>query len=642
MSLLRQRAVVFLGVVATLAVLACETAQLIDPETGESTWDSVTPQSDVLRAIDASLQLQIVDRQGRPVTVTGVSWRLLDEGIVRIEQTGRVTAVAPGTARIVVETSSQADTVTIRVRQDVAAVTLSPATPSLVVGTTQQLGTTLRDANGFPITESRPTSWTSSASTVASVSGSGLVTAHGAGTATIQASSEERSGSTTVTVTAAPPPPPVPVASVTLSPTTLALTVGATGQLTATPRDAGGAALTGRAVTWSTSAASIAAVSNSGVVTAVAPGSATITATSEGRSTTAAITVTAPVVPVASVTMNPTTLALTVGQTGQLTATPRRAPGTALTGRLITWTTTAASVATVSSSGLVTAVAAGTATIRATSEGQSATATVTVTTSSPGPTLFSDTFESGSLGDAGRWHDIVGNGASIVTASSEGISAVSGTKVLKLTASGVGMTHFVATGSTSPYQRLYLSFRYYRTSGYQANGGFRTGGIRGSTDQWGSFGVGWGTPGSCPDDPNNVNQQEFMFAYAIMDPAAGALRTYTNWLGQKKLTVNPPTCGGGYAIGAGNTPEATYHDINFAPSVGAWHHYEIEVQLNDVGQSNGWQRMWVDGVLKIEHLNVRYRTTSGMKLWAVTFDTGNVFSGSVYVDDVVVKETRTP
>jgi uncharacterized protein YjdB len=379
MTFLRQRVVVFLGVIAILLSLACETTQLIDPETGEPVWASVMPQTDVLRAIDASLQLQIVDRVGQPVTVTGITWRLLDEGIVRVEQTGRVTAVAPGTARIVVESSSQSDTVTIRVQQDVSTITLSPPFPSVVTGTTQQLSTTLRDPNGFAITDNRPVTWTSSASTIASVSGSGLVTAHGPGAATIAASSDKRSGNTTVTVTAAPPPPVVPVATVAVTPATASVAVGQTTPLTATLRDANGATLSGRAVSWSTSSGGIATVSTNGLVTAVAPGTATITATSEGKSGQSTITVPSPVVAVASVSMSPTTLSLTTGATGQLTATPRDAAGVALTGRVITWTTTAAGVATVSASGLVTAVAPGTATIRATSEGQSGTAAVTVT-----------------------------------------------------------------------------------------------------------------------------------------------------------------------------------------------------------------------------------------------------------------------
>jgi len=258
-------------------------------------------------------------------------------------------------------------------------------------------------------------------------------------------------------------------------------------------------------------------------------------------------------------------------------------------------------------------------------------------------TLFRDTFETGALGDAGRWQDIVGSGASIVTASAEGISAPSGTKLLKLSGTGAAITHFVSTAASSPYEHLYLSFKLLRTAAYQAaNPGLRAGGIRGSTTQWGSFGVGYGTSGSCPDDPNNVNQQEFMFAYVFQDPAAWALRMYTNWIGQKKLTTNPPTCGGGYAMDVGNTPQATYLDVSFAPTVGVWHTYEVEVQLNTVGQANGWARMWVDGTLKVEHVNVQYRTTAGMKLWAVTIDSGQMHGGEVYYDDVIAATSRAP
>src|SRR5205823_3532607 len=88
-------------------------------------------------------------------------------------------------------------------------------------------------------------------------------------------------------------PGAVPVGTVVVSPATARVFVGATRQLGATPRDSAGKALSGRAVSWATSNAAVAAVSSSGVVTGVAAGSATITATSEGKSGTAAITVTA-------------------------------------------------------------------------------------------------------------------------------------------------------------------------------------------------------------------------------------------------------------------------------------------------------------------------------------------------------------
>src|SRR5207249_8463733 len=66
-------------------------------------------------------------------------------------------------------------------------------------------------------------------------------------------------------------------------------------------------------------------------------------------------------------------------QTVQLTATPKDSAGGPLTGRSVTWASSNSSIATVTSSGLVTGVVAGTATITAVSEGKSATATVTVT-----------------------------------------------------------------------------------------------------------------------------------------------------------------------------------------------------------------------------------------------------------------------
>ncbi len=98
-------------------------------------------------------------------------------------------------------------------------------------------------------------------------------------------------GKEVVPVTAPQGPDPVPVASVTVSPATASVTVGQTVQLTATPRDAAGNPLSGRAVAWVSSATRVATVSGSGLVAGVAAGTATITASSEGQSGTAAVTV---------------------------------------------------------------------------------------------------------------------------------------------------------------------------------------------------------------------------------------------------------------------------------------------------------------------------------------------------------------
>src|SRR6185312_4380164 len=233
------------------------------------------------------------------------------------------------------------------------------------------------DANGNQLT-GRSVSWTTGASSIATVATSGVVTAVAVGKATIYATSEGQSDSSVVTVTQAP------VATVSVSPTTASLVTGGKEQLSATLRDAGGNVLTGRTITWSTSSAGAATVSNTGLVTAVGAGSATITATSEGQHGTSAITVTSAPATVASVTVSPSSDSITVGGTQQFTATVKDSAGNVLTGRPVTWGTSNAAVATVSTSGLVTAEQVGSATITATSQGKSGGAAVTVPAVSSG------------------------------------------------------------------------------------------------------------------------------------------------------------------------------------------------------------------------------------------------------------------
>jgi uncharacterized protein YjdB len=92
--------------------------------------------------------------------------------------------------------------------------------------------------------------------------------------------------------------------------------------------------------------------------------------------------------PVVSVTVSPATASVPVGQTAQLVATPKDASGNALIGRIVTWQSGSTAVATVNGNGLVTGVAAGAATITATSEGQSGVAAVTVTAAAPVPVAY--------------------------------------------------------------------------------------------------------------------------------------------------------------------------------------------------------------------------------------------------------------
>src|SRR6266496_1408182 len=145
--------------------------------------------------------------------------------------------------------------------------------------------------------------------------------------ATVTVACEGQSSVVAITVTV------VPVASVSVSPASANVSVGQTAQLTATPKDANGNPLSGRTVTWATSNAAVASVSGNGLVTGGAAGTATITASSEGQNGTAAITVT--LVPVASVSVSPASATMLLGQTVQMTATPKDASGSPLAGRAV-------------------------------------------------------------------------------------------------------------------------------------------------------------------------------------------------------------------------------------------------------------------------------------------------------------------
>jgi uncharacterized protein YjdB len=120
----------------------------------------------------------------------------------------------------------------------------------------------------------------------------------------------------------------------------------------------------------------VATVSSTGLVTAVAPGTATITAASEGKGGTSTITVS--LVPVSAVVVQPAQDTLVVNATAQLAAATLDSIGGVLTGRVVTWGSSDPTTASVSASGLVTALKPGAATITATSEGKSGTSAIVV------------------------------------------------------------------------------------------------------------------------------------------------------------------------------------------------------------------------------------------------------------------------
>lgn len=93
------------------------------------------------------------------------------------------------------------------------------------------------------------------------------------------------------------------VATVSISSPATTIAPGATVQMTAVARNAGGSTVSGGTATWSSSTQSVATVNGSGLVTAVANGTSTITATIGGKNGTRVITV-ATITPVPAATVD--------------------------------------------------------------------------------------------------------------------------------------------------------------------------------------------------------------------------------------------------------------------------------------------------------------------------------------------------
>lgn len=176
----------------------------------------------------------------------------------------------------------------------------------------------------------------------------------------------------------APPAPVMVLTTMTVALSATTVPVGQTGTANATGADQNGGSIATGAVTWSSSSPVIATISAVGAITAVAVGQTTITATAGSKSAQATLTViTVPVVSVIALSAAAVTLDA-IGATQALVATPQDAGGATMSDVTVQWTTSASSVASVTSMGVVTAVGNGSAVITAAAFGKAATATVTV------------------------------------------------------------------------------------------------------------------------------------------------------------------------------------------------------------------------------------------------------------------------
>jgi uncharacterized protein YjdB len=282
-----------------------------------------------------------------------VRWSSSNENVC-IVQNGLVTAVAAGTATVMVTTVDGNFTANciVKVVQHVAKVEMNKTALTLKVGEEEKLTATVSPDNA----ENKSLTWMSSNEKIATVDANGNVKALKAGEAWVKAVSvdnAEAKDSCKVTVTQ-------PVTGITLSKENYTFDKARESvQLTATvlPEDA-----SNKEVRWSSSNENVCIVQN-GLVTAVASGTATITVTTVDGNFTANCIVKV-VQHVAKVEMNKTSLTLKVGDEDRLTASV--APDNA-ENKALTWMSSNEKIATVDANGNVKALKAGEAWIKAVS-----------------------------------------------------------------------------------------------------------------------------------------------------------------------------------------------------------------------------------------------------------------------------------
>jgi trimeric autotransporter adhesin len=340
---------------------------------------SVTPAGDT---IAPGTQLQFTatgtfSDGSTQVITNSVTWASDKTSVATIGAAGSATAVAQGTANI----SATQNSVTGSAALNVSSVTLksiavTPATAALAPATTQQYTATGTFSDGSMQILTGTVTWSSSNTSVATISSFGLVTGQSAGQSTITAKSGSVSGTAAVVVEASQ------LTGIQVTPVAATVAEKTGIQFTAIGNFADGSTqnLTGSA-SWSSAPSSVATVGDStltkGFATGVSPGSATITALFAGQSGSSSLTVTNATL--TTITVSPNDPSVAAGGSVQFTATGTFSDGsTENLSTQVTWSSSNVNVASVNGSGLATTAASGTSTISASMFGVKGTTVLTV------------------------------------------------------------------------------------------------------------------------------------------------------------------------------------------------------------------------------------------------------------------------
>jgi hypothetical protein len=346
---------------------------------------------------------------------------------------------------------------------------------------------------------------------------------------------------------------------------------------------------------------------------------------------------------VATVQVDPASATIQPNATQQLKANVLDGSGNAVTGRMITWSTSNTAVADVDATGLVHANGAGSAVITATVEGKAGSAAITVggataaaaECANPRPEwIWCDDFEQDRLSSYFEYDNAGGN---FVRSTGDGVAGSVGMKghwnigvsnagALHMSFGKVPNTNFrPVDGGTTQYREVYWRMYVKNQAGWVGGGGdkmsrafvFATGG-------WAQAAIGHVWSGNSPGPSQN---------YLMVDPASGTdgINTvltsgyndfaHLRWLGSA----------------TGNTP------IFDSDHVGQWYCVEAHMKLNSAGASDGVLEMWVNGVLQAQRTGLNYvGSFSQYGINAIYFENywnaGSTAAQDRFFDNIVVSK----
>jgi len=305
------------------------------------------------------------------------TWASDNPAVATVGAAGTATAIGPGTANISATFAGVSGSSLLTVSSaTLTSISVTPASAVLAPTTFVNCVATGTFSDGSTQVISNVVNWTSSAANVASVNGGGRVTGITAGNATITAQLGGLSANCAIVVDGSP------LTSIQISPASASIPQQTSIAFVATGTFADGKTqdLT-TSVLWTSSPATVATISNvpatMGQATGLAPGTATITALFGGQIGTASLTVTSAAA--TSLWVSPADTSLEQGGFTKFTALAQFSDGTTRdVTSFVTWTSSNASVAVVTPTGIATSAHSGSTTVTATMNDLNGTAVLTV------------------------------------------------------------------------------------------------------------------------------------------------------------------------------------------------------------------------------------------------------------------------